>query len=73
MIYYIIQKDGHRYDFNKIREIRIERYGQSDVSIIVISGQFKERQRYKDVRILPETIKESNIPDIKHIMLNWVS
>jgi len=73
MTYYIILKDNHRYDFNKIREIRTEYSQQGNVEILVISGQFLPRRRFKDIRILPQTIEDSNIPDIERRLLTWTS
>ena len=71
--YYITQKDGHRYVFNKIREIRTEYTQQGNVEILVISGQFLPRQRFKDIRILPQSIQDTNIPDIERRLLMWTS
>lgn len=69
---YILLKDGHRYNFNKIREVRTE-YGPKEVEVFVISGQFLPRQRFKSVRILPNTIKETDIKDLKDRLMMWLS
>ena len=72
MTYFIEQKDGHRYDFHNIKKVRTE-YEKGGIEVLVIVGQFKPRQRYKDVRLLPATIKATNIPDIENRMLTWLS
>ena len=71
--FYIIQKDGHRYDFNNVKGVRTEFTQNGMVEVLVISGQFLPRQRYKDVRILPQTIKETNINDVKIRLMKWLS
>jgi hypothetical protein len=70
--YFIEQKDGHQYKFNNIRDSRSE-IQSNGVEIFIISGQFKERQRFKDVRILPQTIKDTNYPKLRGMMLMYVS
>lgn len=71
--YYIIQKDGHRYDFHNYRDVRMEYTQRGAVEILVISGQFYPRQRYKDVRIIPYTIKDTNMPEVKEKLMMWLS
>jgi len=66
MEYYIILKSGTRYNFNQVRTIRTEQKGK--IEVLVISGQRAPRERYRDVRLLKRTIKDTNIPKLEKIL-----
>ena len=65
--YYIIQKSGHRYDFNAVQSVRTEVIGKTFVKVVV-SAQFLPRQRFKDIRLLLGTIKETNIEALQRML-----
>lgn len=73
MTYYIKQKDGHTYRFHNIKGVRTEYTQQGMVEIIVVSGQYNPRGRYKDVRILTQSIEDTNIGDVKKRLMMWLS
>lgn len=73
MKYFIKQKDGHVFEFNNIKKVRTEYTQQGAVEIIVVSGQYNPRGRYKDVRILTYTIEDTNIDDVRDRLMTWLS
>ena len=71
--YYIIQKDGHRYDFYNIKAVNMEYTQNGAVPVLVISGQFYPRQRFRTIRILPMSVERTNIKDIETLLLGWTA
>lgn len=67
-MYSIKLKDGHQYNFNNYRNLKSE-ITKEGVKILVIEIQYKERQRYKTVRILPDTIKTTTLDTLKRMMI----
>ena len=67
-MYSIKLKDGHQYNFNNYRKIRMETTKEG-VKVLVIEVQYKERQRYKTVRILPETIKTTTLDTLRRMII----
>ena len=67
-MYSIKLKGGPHYCFNNYRKIRTE-INKEGVEILVIEIQYKPRQRYKTVRIIPKSIKTTNLSTLREMMI----
>lgn len=66
-MYSIKLKNGEQYNFNNYRKIRTEI--QEDVEVLVIEIQYKPRQRYKTVRLIPKSIQTTTLSTLREMMI----
>lgn len=69
-MYFIKLKDGHEYNFVKYKKKKIKtEVTKEGVEILVIEIQNKPRQRYKTVRIIPKTIRTTDLSILREMMI----
>lgn len=61
---FINLKDGHRYEFNKVRSVNLLR-------MLIVEAQKNIKGRYEILRLNLNTIKDTDIDELKRILYNY--
>jgi hypothetical protein len=60
---FIEQKDGHHYEFHKVRSVG------ANGMLMIIEAQYKEKERFQDIMIFLNTVKDTDIQEILELLL----